>query len=175
MKAPPLMPWVGEWSILYYPTLCLIFHSFKISYLTLKNGSYKSIPHSPQKWIPKSHTPLSRNGSQNLIFHSPEIDPEMTKTTYFPLSQHESTLQNIHIQHFWSLGNADTPLFTRGIWKYLFLVAVEFETISHSGFTLVGYIFQIPLLPSKDISIFHSLSVGYLLKLRQGINNQIVD
>ena len=130
--------WLDGWHRWHYPTLCLIFHSFKISYLTLKNGSYKSIPHSPQKWIPKSHTPLSRNGSQNLIFHSPEIDPEMTKTTYFPLSQHESTLQNIHIQHFWSLGNADTPLFTRGIWKYLFLVAVEFETLYH---------FQLKFLP----------------------------
>ena len=69
--------------------------------LALKNESYKSIPHSPQKLIPKSHTTLSRNGSQNLIPHSPEVD---IKKTYFPLSHHESTLHNIHIQHFFIVG-----------------------------------------------------------------------
>ena len=83
------------------------------------------------------------------ILHSPEMDPKILYPTlqkwilknYFPLSQHESTLHNIYIQNFWSLGNADTPLLTRGIWKYLFRVAVEFETIFHSGFALLGYVF----------------------------------
>ena len=53
-----------------------------------------------QKWILKSHTPLSRNG-------------------YY--TQHESTHPNINIQHLWSLVNADTPLSTRGIWNHISL------------------------------------------------------
>ena len=94
------------------------------------------------------------------ILHSPEMDPKILYPTlqkwilknYFPLSQHESTLHNIYIQNFWSLGNADTPLLTRGIWKYLFWVAVVFETIYHSGFALVEYGFKYHCYPQKIFS-----------------------
>jgi hypothetical protein len=49
----------------------------------------------------------------------------------------------------------DTPNLTSGIWKYLLRVAVEFEKHIPRGRSPSGIWFQVPLLPEKDIFIFH--------------------
>ena len=65
--------------------------------------------------------------------------------------------------YFCSLYNLDTPLKSLEIWKYLSQKRVLFETIHNSVCTLIVYVSQKTLPPSKDISIFHLWSVGYLL------------
>ena len=105
--------------------------------------------HTLQKWISKSHITLSGNRSHKSISRSSERNIKIS----YKLTRNGS---HKSISHFWSFGNADNPLFTCGIWKYLFRVVVDFETISHSSFAPMGYVFQIPLIPSKDIFISHS-------------------
>ena len=150
--------------VLFLNILCILNHHVQkfnyvmISIITQLSASYSILTKSHISHLKMD--PMWVAVVFETILHSPEMDPKILYPTlqkwilknYFPLSQHESTLHNIYIQNFWSLGNADTPLLTRGIWKYLFWVAVVFETIYHSGFALVEYGFKYHCYPQKIFS-----------------------
>ena len=76
--------------------------------------------------------------------------------------------------YFGSLCNLDTPLKSLEIWNYLSQKRVLFETIHNSVCTLIVYVSQKTLLPSKDISIFHLWSVGYLLLHNSAFHNTLL-
>ena len=66
---------------------------------------------------------LNRNGSQNLILHSPEMDTTPNMKVHTPI-----LISNTFEQ--WLMQILHFPL-------------MEYETISHSGFALMGHLLSV--------------------------------
>ena len=116
----------GLFALYTITQLCIPYHTFEHFHITfLEHGVWnQSMVYGFWRVvfeILKSQIPLSG-------IHTPLSD----------FIHHAQKLRN----YILLLRNLDTPLYTHDMWKYLFQVAVLFETIQHSGCVLALYSFK---------------------------------